>query len=72
MLVIEFVEAIVQTQSETILENFLQEQAGRLQTFSRRSRLKNQIQNLCIQLEKSSEGTVIETDAFQKIGRAHV
>ena len=71
MLVIEFVKAIVQTQSETILENFLQEQVGRLQTFSRRSRLKNQIQNLCIQLEKSSEGTVIETDAFQNFCKCY-
>ena len=65
MLVIEFIKTIIQNQSETILDNFLQEQGSRLQTFSRRVKLENKIKELCIHLEKSSQGTVIETDAFQ-------
>lgn len=65
MLVIDFIKTIIQNQSETILDNFLQEQGSRLQTFSRRVKLENKIKELCIHLEKSSQGTVIETDAFQ-------
>lgn len=65
MLVKDFIKTIIQNQSESILDNFLQEQGGRLRAFSRRDKLEKKIKNLCIHLEKSGEGTVIETDAFQ-------